>query len=102
MGDALGLKLDNVFEILSGSSARHPTIEKRYNKIRANDLEPRFELRQIYKDLSLARDLGKEHNLSVAAIEGTIESLSRAINLGFGEKDAVALRTTNKNLNLKL
>ena len=99
LGDSLGLKLDDVFEILSRSSARHPTIEKRYDKIRANDLEPRFELRQIFKDLSLARDLGKEHKLSVAAIEGTIESLSRAINLGFGEKDAVALRTTNKNSN---
>ena len=96
LGDRLGLELDDVLNIIKSSAARHPTIEKRYEKIKANDISPRFEISLALKDLCLARDLLSELGGMPSVSEGAIQSLQKAIEHGYGNNDAVALRNMHK------
>jgi 3-hydroxyisobutyrate dehydrogenase-like beta-hydroxyacid dehydrogenase len=96
LGDRLGINLDSMLEMIKSSAARHPTIEKRYDKIKANDLTPRFELRLVLKDLTLASGLLTELGGRPLVTEGALATLARAIELGHGDHDAVALRTANR------
>lgn len=96
LGDRLGINLNSMLEMIKSSAARHPTIEKRYDKIKANDLTPRFELRLVLKDLTLASGLLTELGGRPLVTEGALATLARAIELGHGDHDAVALRTANR------
>lgn len=96
LGDRLGIDLDAMLEIIKGSSARHPTIEKRYDKIKAGDLSPRFEIRLAKKDLDLARGLMAELGGNAPMCSGAVATLAEAIAQGHGDHDAVALRDAHK------
>jgi 3-hydroxyisobutyrate dehydrogenase-like beta-hydroxyacid dehydrogenase len=96
LGDRLGIPIEPMLDLIKNSSARHPTIEKRYEKIMANDLTPRFEIRLAFKDLALASGLMSELGGRPFVAEGAMAALAKAIELGHGDHDAVALRTTNR------
>ena len=93
LSDRLGIDIARSLAIIKGSSANHPTIEKRFDKIIAGDTTPRFSISSVLKDVSLAQEelagLGGKPAISHAAIE----VLRAAIDRGCGDLDAVVLRT---------
>ena len=92
LGEAAGIELDRLLDIIATSSAHHPTIAKRYDKILAGDLTPRFEVSSALKDLTLASAMGAEHGLNTLITNASIEAAERTTALGLGDKDLIALR----------
>src|SRR5262249_10361942 len=56
LSDRLGIDITKALAVIKSSSARHPTIEKRYDKIVAGDISARFSVRSMLKDLGLAEE----------------------------------------------
>lgn len=92
MGQAMGMPLEAMLEVLAESSAHHPTIGKRYAQMIANDLTPRFEVKAALKDLGLVRDQWKELGIEAQIVDAVVSSLDRAARAGFADKDVIALR----------
>ena len=92
LGEIAGIELDRLLRVIATSSAHHPTIAKRYDKIRAADLTPRQEIRAALKDLTLAAAMGAEHGFDALITNAAIEAADRATALGLGDKDMIALR----------
>lgn len=92
LGEAEGIALDKLLGIIATSSAHNPRIGKRYEKILAGDLSPRFEIKSALKDLTLASAMGARQGFDALITNAAIEAGDRAIALGLGEKDLIALR----------
>ena len=74
MGERSGIALDTLLRIIAASSAHHPAIGTRYEKLRSGNLDPMFEVASAVKDLSLAEDIWRE-------LDGPYPTLVRAFRL---------------------
>lgn len=92
LSDRLGIDIARALAVIKGSSANHPTIEKRYEKIVADDLSPRFSIESVLKDLSLAEGEMAWLSGNPAVTRAAMATLEAAIESGYGACDAVALR----------
>lgn len=92
LADRLGIDIERSLAIIKGSSANHPTIEKRFGKIVAGDTTPRFSISSVLKDLSLAEAELKGLGGNPAITHAAMRVLQTAIDRGCGDLDAVALR----------
>src|SRR5581483_8505567 len=52
MGERSGIAIDKLLQIVAASSAHHPAIGTRYEKLKAGNLDPMFEVGAAAKDLS--------------------------------------------------
>jgi 3-hydroxyisobutyrate dehydrogenase-like beta-hydroxyacid dehydrogenase len=95
LSDRLGIDIATALSAIKNSSANHPTIEKRFKNILADDDSVRFSLKSMLKDLSLAQDALRFAGGEPTITDAAIKSLERAIAKGYGEFDAVALRKSN-------
>lgn len=92
LSEAMGLKIDRMLEILATSSAHHPSIGHRYDKIIADDLSPRSPLSMFAKDLALVRERCHEAGLEAPMVETIAARYADAMAAGLGDRDVIALR----------
>lgn len=92
LSEAMGLKIDRMLEILGTSSAHHPSIGRRYDKIIADDLSPRSPLSMFAKDLALVRERCHGAGLEAPLVEAVAARYAGAMAAGLGAKDVIALR----------
>lgn len=91
LGARLGLPVDRMVEVMSGSLSVNGFLTSYYPvKALAGDIEPGFALDLAYKDLSIAIAIAEEHGVPVAVGAAAHESVGRA-RAGFGQKDVTAL-----------
>jgi 3-hydroxyisobutyrate dehydrogenase-like beta-hydroxyacid dehydrogenase len=92
LGETAGIEIGRLLDVIGTSSAHHPSIAKRYDKILAGDTTPRFEISSALKDLTLASAMGAGHGFETLITNAAIEAGERATALGLGDKDLIALR----------
>lgn len=91
LGQDSGIALPRILEVIAASSAHQPTIGKRYEKMIAADLTPRFEVRAALKDLSLAQDWCRQIGGRTDIMNSVVSAYGRAVEAGLSEKDLIAL-----------
>jgi 2-hydroxy-3-oxopropionate reductase len=91
-GEALGIPIDQMLGVIASSSAHHPSIGKRYDKIIANDTSPRSPVSLFEKDLSLVRQRLQTAHFNAPIASAAADLFSRAKAAGLGGLDVIALR----------
>jgi 3-hydroxyisobutyrate dehydrogenase len=93
LGERSGIALDTLLRIVAASSAHHPAIGTRYEKLRSGDLNPMFEVGSAVKDLSLAEDLGRELEGSYPILSSALSDYRGAADSGLSAADLIAVRS---------
>ena len=93
MGERSGIALDTLLSVVASSSAHHPTIGTRYEKLRAENLDPMFEIESAVKDLSLAEDVWRELGQLFPTLASALSDYRNAAANGLSRADLIALRT---------
>src|SRR4029078_495441 len=92
MGEQSGIAVDRLLQIIAASSAHHPTVATRYDKLRTSNLDPMFEVASAIKDLSLAEGLWRESERPLAALLAALSDYKGAADDGWSGADLVAVR----------
>jgi 3-hydroxyisobutyrate dehydrogenase-like beta-hydroxyacid dehydrogenase len=93
MGERSGIALDTILSVVASSSAHHPTIGTRYEKMRAENLEPMFEVESAVKDLALAEDVWRELGRPFPTLASALSDYRGAAANGLSRADLIAVRT---------
>jgi 2-hydroxy-3-oxopropionate reductase len=91
MGREAGLPMKQMLAVLAESSAHHPTIGKRYDKLLADDLSPRVEVRAGLKDMELVREFASDLGLAPAVLSAATEDFAASARAGHARDDLIAL-----------
>lgn len=92
MGERSGIPLDTLLEIVASSSAHHPAIGTRYEKLRRGDTDPTFEIASAVKDLSLAEDVWRTLDGPLPMLAAALSDYESAAANGFAKADLIAVR----------
>lgn len=91
-GNAMGLEMDKVVDIVSTGAAGNWFLEHRGKTMLANSYEPGFKLALHHKDLSICQAMiNKLGENSLPVVEMTLVHYQRLMNEGHGEEDISAL-----------
>jgi 3-hydroxyisobutyrate dehydrogenase-like beta-hydroxyacid dehydrogenase len=91
-GESVGIPIDQMLGLIASSSAHHPSIAKRYDKLLANDVSPRSPVSLFEKDLSLVRQRLQAARFEAPLASAAADLFSRAKAAGLGGLDVIALR----------
>ena len=91
MGREAGLPMAQMLAVLAESSAHHPTIGKRYDKLLADDLSPRVEVRAGLKDMELVREFAADLGLEPAVLAAAAADFAASSAAGHAHQDLIAL-----------
>lgn len=86
LSDALGLRRDQVLEILSDSPVG-PTVSGKRANIEAHSYPPNFKLRHAAKDMRLVTDQAERKALELRIAQAAAAWLGRAEDEGHGDED---------------
>jgi 3-hydroxyisobutyrate dehydrogenase len=87
LGEAAGLELKPMLEVLGASTSHHPTIGKRYAQILAGDTTPRFEVAGAAKDLAAVQKVAEAAGIAPGLTNAGAALYRRAAELGHGSED---------------
>lgn len=91
LGQALGLKEEQLLETLVGSAVVSPFIAGKRAKFESGDYEADFPLQWMRKDLQLASQTAYEVGVAAPAVNVVKEVYALAVQNGWGEKDFSAI-----------
>ncbi|MCZ6803595.1 MAG: NAD(P)-dependent oxidoreductase [Proteobacteria bacterium] len=99
-GNAMGLDMDKVVNIVSTGAAANWFLDHRGKTMLAGTYEPGFKLRLHHKDLSICQSMTKSiSGNALPIIEMTLLHYQRLMDEGYGDEDISALfRLKQKNL----
>lgn len=100
-GDALGLDLDKVIEVLSGGAAGSWFLSQRGRTMVRQEYEPGFRLELHRKDLAICRQMAEEvaaGDNRLPLVEMTLIHYQRLISEGLGDSDISALYHLKRKL----
>lgn len=92
MGEHSGIALDKLLDVVAASSAHHPAIGTRYDKLKRGDLNPMFEVASAVKDLSLSESLWRERFGPFPVLASALLDYKAAADCGFGGSDLIGIR----------
>lgn len=92
-GRSLGLELDKVLEVIAGGAAGNWFMDHRGPTMIRGSFAPGFKLNLHHKDLSICRDMGREHDdmPPLPIVDMTLEHYERLMQAGYGDEDISAL-----------
>jgi 3-hydroxyisobutyrate dehydrogenase-like beta-hydroxyacid dehydrogenase len=93
MGERSGIALDTLLRIIAASSAHHPAIGTRYEKLRSGNLDPMFEVASAVKDLSLAEDIWRELDGPYPTLLSALSDYRSTADMGLSGADLIAVRS---------
>jgi 3-hydroxyisobutyrate dehydrogenase-like beta-hydroxyacid dehydrogenase len=91
LGEALGISLDTLLDVLGSSAAGHPMIATKYDEIRGLKTTG-FALERAMLFMDLARDSFEDVELSTPVIDAAAASLRQALGRGLRGKDIIVAR----------
>jgi 3-hydroxyisobutyrate dehydrogenase len=92
MGERCGIPIDTLLRIVAASSAHHPTIGTRYDRLKTDNLDPMFEIGSAVKDLSLAEGIWNKMGLPFPTLASALADYKAAAAEGFSKADLIAVR----------
>jgi 3-hydroxyisobutyrate dehydrogenase-like beta-hydroxyacid dehydrogenase len=91
LGQALGLSMDGLMDLLVGGSVAAPFTAGKRAKIENNQYEPEFPLKWMRKDLQLVSLTGNEQGVALPTVNAAKEIYTLAERQGWGELDFSAI-----------
>ena len=91
VAQANDLDLDQLYEVLMGSSGRSVVLEMMYPLLKARNLEPRFRNSLLNKDLRLALEMARESGIDAAMGRVAYAGADAAEQAGLGDRDSLAM-----------
>jgi 3-hydroxyisobutyrate dehydrogenase-like beta-hydroxyacid dehydrogenase len=92
LGERCGIEVDTMLKIVAASSAHHPAIGTRYDKLNSGNLDPMFEIGSAVKDMSLAENIWHELGLPLPTLASALFDYRAAAAEGFDRTDLIAVR----------
>ncbi|MGH8612196.1 MAG: NAD(P)-dependent oxidoreductase [Gammaproteobacteria bacterium] len=91
-GEAMGLPMDKVLEVVGSGAAANWFLEHRGKSMLEGRFSPGFKVSLHHKDLSICREMAKARNAaSLSVTETTIKDYERLMEQGYGREDISAL-----------
>ncbi len=90
-GEAQGLPMDKVIDIISGGAAGNWFLEHRGPSMTKGTYAPGFKLALHHKDLKICLDMARLNGTDTTLIEMTLENYEQLMKEGFGDEDISAL-----------
>ncbi len=97
-GQAMGLDLERVIEVVGAGAAANWYLEHRGPTMIKDSYGTGFKLALHHKDLSIARDMAASHGVRLSSIEETLPLYETLIADGYGDEDISALFRVKKRL----
>lgn len=90
-GQAQGLDMDKVIEVLSGGAGGSWLLQHRGPTLVRGRYEPGFKMALHYKDLEICRSMLENMGVALPVVEMTLKQYRPLIEQGYGEEDISAL-----------
>jgi len=91
-GEAMGLPMDKVLEVVGSGAAANWFLEHRGKSMLEGRFSPGFKVSLHHKDLSICREMVKARNAaSLSVTETTLRDYERLMEQGYGQEDISAL-----------
>ena len=90
-GEAQGLPMDKVIEVISGGAAGNWFLEHRGPTMTKDTYAPGFKLALHHKDLKICLDMARQNNADITLTEMTLANYQQLMAEGFGDEDISAL-----------
>lgn len=97
-GQASGLDMNKVIEVVGGGAAGNWFLQKRGATMVDGVFEPGFKLALHHKDLSICKQMLAELGVALPVVEMTLKHYERLIEAGHGEEDISALFRAKREL----
>jgi 3-hydroxyisobutyrate dehydrogenase-like beta-hydroxyacid dehydrogenase len=92
MGERSGVPLETLLDVVAASSAHHPAIGTRYEKLKSGDLSPIFAVASAVKDLTLAEGIWCRFDGPFPMLASALRDYRGAAADGLAESDLIAIR----------
>ncbi len=96
-GQAQGLAMDKVIDVISGGAAGNWFLQHRGATMTEGTFEPGFKLALHYKDLNICKTMSQKVKVSTALVDKTLADYEKLMELGFGDEDISALYRLKQN-----
>ena len=90
-GQAQGLDMQQVIEVISGGAAGNWFLDHRGKSMLEGRFEPGFKLALHHKDLEICRQMAEARGISLPLTEKTLADYRRLLDAGHGDEDISAL-----------
>jgi len=90
-GQAAGLDMDKVVEVISGGAAGNLMLQRRGASMVAGRFEPGFRLSLHHKDLAICKQMLADLGVALPVVEMTLKHYERLMAAGHGDEDISAL-----------
>ncbi len=90
-GEAQGLPMDKVIDVISGGAAGNWFLEHRGGTMTKDSYAPGFKLALHHKDLKICLDMARKNGADTALTEATLVNYEQLMAEGFGDEDISAL-----------
>ncbi|MGH8471103.1 MAG: NAD(P)-dependent oxidoreductase [Gammaproteobacteria bacterium] len=91
-GEAMGLPMDKVLEVVGSGAAANWFLEHRGKSMLEGRFSPGFKVSLHHKDLSICREMAKARNAALLSVtETTFKDYERLMEQGYGQEDISAL-----------
>ncbi len=97
-GQASGLDMDKVVEVVGGGAAANWFLQKRGGSMVRGSFEPGFKLALHQKDLSICKQMLADLGVALPIVEMTLKHYQRLIQEGHGDEDISALYRAKREL----
>jgi 3-hydroxyisobutyrate dehydrogenase-like beta-hydroxyacid dehydrogenase len=91
LGQRCGIPLGMLLDVVAASSAHHPAIGTRYEKLRSADLTPLFEIGSAVKDMALAEQLWNSLEMFPPTLTSALFEYRSAATGGYAGADLIAI-----------
>ncbi|MEX0870980.1 MAG: NAD(P)-dependent oxidoreductase [Aquisalimonadaceae bacterium] len=95
-GQACGLDMDKVVDVISGGAAGNLLLKRRGTTMVQGKFEPGFKLALHHKDLGICKQMLANLDVSLPVVEMTLKHYERLMEAGHGDEDMTALFRTKK------
>ncbi|MGE3933639.1 MAG: NAD(P)-dependent oxidoreductase [Rhodospirillaceae bacterium] len=92
LGDAVGIPLETMLDVLGSSAAGHPMIATKYDEIRGK-ANTRFAIERATLFLDLAQQAFRDVGCTTPVFDAAMDSLRRAEGLGLANEDIIVARS---------
>jgi 3-hydroxyisobutyrate dehydrogenase-like beta-hydroxyacid dehydrogenase len=91
LGQRNGIPLELLLDVVAASSAHHPAIGTRYEKLKSADLTPLFEIGSAVKDMSLVEELWSNLEMVPPTLASALAEYRSAAAGGYAGADLIAV-----------
>ncbi len=96
-GQAQGLAMDKVIDVISGGAAGNWFLQHRGAAMTEGSFEPGFKLALHHKDLKICKTMAQKIKVSTRLLDKTLADYEKLMALGFGDEDISALYRLKQN-----